>query len=309
MLIPDLPQFRPLKRFLNAWTLRAQKVSLDIEICATNGFFAQLNWCLYVLAYCDKRKLLPRIRLTGPGYSNRPEHDWFHDFFVETDKFASAAEDSSQRLRKSLRITHIEETSFAQAFGPSMTIEEGHRLFSTVYRVNDMIESYVDRFIESEFGSDGSVIGLHFRGTDKWNEAERVDWCRCFRSVVKLAADHPETRKVFVSSDDPAFVEWFGREARGTLSVIVHPDEERSRNGQPVHTNSAGDHNRKGFEALVNCLLLSRCCALIRTASFLSGWSSVFNPKLSFTLLNEPRANTCWFPDRELVRRSETRYR
>jgi hypothetical protein len=37
---------------------------------------------------------------------------------------------------------------------------------------------------------------------------------------------------------------------------------------------------RKGEEALINCLLLSRCCALIRTTSFLSAWASIFNPAL-----------------------------
>jgi hypothetical protein len=189
-----------------------------------------------------------------------------------------------------------------------MTIEWAHRLFGTYYNVKPAIASYVDEFVSREFSTSG-VIGVHYRGTDKKSEADPVDWPRCFQSVTKLAADHPEIRKVFLSSDDPLFIDWFVKKGKGTFSVVVHPDEERSRDAQPVHINPAGNAHRKGFEALVNCLLLSRCTALIRTASFLSGWSSVFNPLLPITLLNEPFAHVRWFPDRELIQRSDNRYR
>lgn len=75
---------------------------------------------------------------------------------------------------------------------------------------------------------------------------------------------------------------------------------------QPIHLNLAGDRNRKGFEALVNCLLLSRCDALIRSASFLSGWSNVFNPALPVIMLNRPFDAALWFPDREVLKRAQT---
>jgi hypothetical protein len=63
----------------------------------------------------------------------------------------------------------------------------------------------------------------------------------------------------------------------------------------------------KAREALVNCLLLARCRALIRTASFLSGWASVFNPELSVIMLNRPYQEALWFPDREVLRHESTR--
>ena len=299
---------RPFRRVLNRSRLRGKGGTVAVEIRANDvGFFAQLNWCLYVLAYCEQRKLNPWIRLTGPPYGDVPNHDWFHDFFEETGAAVRSDRAFAQRPYSSVRITHIQETTLAATFAPSMTIEHAHRLFKTYYRVKDRIQSYVDNFVATEFTGDG-VIGLHFRGTDKKSEADPVDWSRCFRSVMKLATDRPEMKKVFISSDDPRFIDWFVREANCSLSVIVHPDEERSRDGQPVHKTAVGSNYWKGFEALVNCLLLSRCAALIRTASFLSGWSSVFNPELPITLLNEPFARFCWFPDHELVKRSDNRY-
>ena len=300
------PRLQAPRRMLNELRLSSRSDRLIVEIDSQLGFFAQLNWCLYVLAYCEQRKLGPQIRLTGAGYAEEPGRDWFGDFFAEN---AGIANDADGRVHpKFLKIRHIQETSFAARYAASMTIEWAHRLFHAHYRVHPVIASYVDGFVQSEFaGSD--VLGLHFRGTDKKMEAKPVDWSRCFHATTKFAADHPAVKKIFVSSDDPAFIEWFTRQATGTFSVIVHPDHERSRNALPVHTNPSGSGKRKGFEALVNCLLLSRCSALIRTASFLSGWSSIFNPLLPITLLNEPYAHVCWFPDRELVRLSDNRYR
>jgi hypothetical protein len=51
----------------------------------------------------------------------------------------------------------------------------------------------------------------------------------------------------------------------------------------------------------VNSLLLSRCHVLMRTASFLSAWSSIFNPALPVVMLNRPIDGKLWFPDREIL--------
>ena len=298
-----LPCLQVPLRMMNDIRLGKRADALAVEVNANLGFFAQLNWCIYILAYCEQHRLHPRIRLTGPQYSDLPNHDWFHDFFE--DKLEALAKAGSRTSALSIR--HIRETRFAAQYAPSMSIEWAHRLFAMYFAVKPEIESYVTEFVAREFG--GGAIGLHFRGTDKRLEADPVDWPRCFRAVAKLAADQPHLKKLFVSSDEPLFIEWLSREATGTFSVVVHPDQERSRDTQAVHTNPTGSGHRKGFEALVNCLLLSRCTALIRTASFLSGWSSIFNPLLPITLLNEPFAHVRWFPDRELIHRSDNRYR
>ena len=298
------PRLQIPLRMMNELRLSKRSDTLAVEVNAGLGFFAQLNWCLYILAYCERRRLHPRIRLTGAQYSDLPDHDWLHDFFEDALEPAS----KPGVRTSSLSIRHIHETRFATLYAPSMSIEWAHRLITTYYRVKPDIETYVTEFATREFG-EGGAIGLHFRGTDKGLEAKPVDWPSCFRAVTRLAADQPHLKKVFLSSDDSQFIEWFTREATGTFSIIAHPDEERSRNAQAIHTNPAGSGHRKGFEALVNCLLLSRCTTLIRTASFLSGWSSIFNPRLPITLLNEPYAHVRWFPDRELIHRSDNRYR
>jgi hypothetical protein len=302
------PRLRPLRRLYNRLRLMQRSGVLAVDIRANNvGFFAQLNWSLYILAHCEQYQLIPQIRYTGPLYGDILHHDWFHDFFQENQTAPLAAQPWAPPKR-TFRIVNILETDFATRYSPAMTIEEAHRLFTTHYRVKQDVQAYVDRFIATEFAP-GGTIGLHYRGTDKQIEADPVDWPRCFRSVMKRVEAHPELKQIFISSDDPKFIDWFAHEATGTLSVLLHPDEERSHDGKPVHISRTGNRYRKGFEALVNCLLLSRCTALMRSASCLSGWSSIFNPALPMTLLNEPYDHMLWFPDRELVKRSDNRFR
>jgi hypothetical protein len=138
-LVTNHPRLRPVRRILNGYRLSGKDGRLAIDIHANNGFFAQLNWCLYVLAYCEHRRLDPIIRLTGPHYGDLPNHDWFHDFFEETRAIDS--EVASSVPRPDLRIAHIQETDFASLYGPSMTIEEANRLFTSRYRVNAAIQS------------------------------------------------------------------------------------------------------------------------------------------------------------------------
>jgi hypothetical protein len=54
-----------------------------------------------------------------------------------------------------------------------------------------------------------------------------------------------------------------------------------------------------GREALVTCLLLSRCGFLIKTPSYLSGWAKIFNPLLPVWLIS-PLLSRGLFPDRQL---------
>ena len=57
------------------------------------------------------------------------------------------------------------------------------------------------------------------------------------------------------------------------------------------HRIDQGDNYRKGFHALADCLLLSRCQALVKTPSALSTWSKVFGPHLNLVLVGKPYSN------------------
>jgi hypothetical protein len=82
---------------------------------------------------------------------------------------------------------------------------------------------------------------------------------------------------------------------------VFRQDSARSRDGRSIHGSPEADKYDINRDAIVNCLLLSRCNALLKTASILSGWSKLFNPRLPVVMLNRPSGEHLWFPERALV--------
>jgi len=64
--------------------------------------------------------------------------------------------------------------------------------------------------------------------------------------------------------------------------------------------NGLEDRLRIGREALVSSLLLSNCGLLVKTPSYLSAWSKIFDPSLPVKLASPPRPDAFWFPDSRL---------
>jgi hypothetical protein len=147
------------------------------------------------------------------------------------------------------------------------------------------------------------VLGVHFRGTDKGSEAPPVSPDQCRHAISRYLKDHPEVDCIFVASDESQFIRYMQDEFPSI--PVCFCDDQRSDGKLAVHNPAfGGDNYKKGREALVNCMLLSRCSALIRTASTLSGWASVFNPQLPVFLLNQPYPENVCFPDREVILRA-----
>lgn len=284
--------------------------ALQIEIDSTLGFFAQLNWCVYILSYCIQHNVVPRFRLVGenlidPGKGS----DWFAYFFeMKVGAPASGTGDPSHPVTDYCRIHHIRDLSFLDAHIDSMTLELAHRLIEKYVAVRPEILRTIDDF-QRRFFSGKRVLGVHYRGTDKALEAPRVAWERTEAVVRNCLADRQlKFDRVFVASDEERFVEYMHSRFHD-VEVCSHADRERSRDDSPVHgVRSKGNRYVKGEEALINCLLLSRCQFLVRTSSFLSAWAAVFNPELPMVILNKPFDSMLWFPERELIRRSRDEF-
>ena len=74
----------------------------------------------------------------------------------------------------------------------------------------------------------------------------------------------------------------------------------------PPHMMHGSDPYVLENEALETSLALSRCADLIRTSSYLAGWSKVFSPRLRTITLNTPnRSDTR--PDALIIQEEEAR--
>ena len=274
-----------------------------VNINAKVGFFAQLNWCLYIFAHCERFNLKPSVFLASPFYTRFKGENWLEYYFdslklTETDRRLLDNGDAKYSY-----ISDIEQMGLHADYGTQMTLEHANRLLGNNLRVKSEIQDYVGSFVEKHFGQ-RTILGVHYRGTDKKSEAEPVKFEYVARTISNYLDANPQVDALFVASDEREFIEWI-RTKFNRVEVMFHNDTERSRDGKTIHVQAAlGDNYIKGKEALVNCLFLSKCDVLIRTSSFLSAWSSIFNPCLPVIMLNIPYKDKLWFPDAVIVKNS-----
>lgn len=271
-----------------------------VDIKARVGFFAQLNWCLYVFAHCERYNLKPAVVLSSPFYARHEGDNWLDYYF---DPPFLSEEDRGLLANGRVKVSHISrigQLGLPKNYGQKMTLENANRLFYKNLSIKDDIQDYVRSFVSAHFEK-RRVVGLHYRGTDKIMEAQAVSYDHVRRVLVTYLDANPQVNAVFVASDEEGFILKIRKEFK-RVEVICHDDLHRSRDGAAIHTRPDGDPSVKGREALVNCLLLSKCDTLIRTSSFLSGWSSVLNPALPVIMLNRPFDKKLWFPDAVIIK-------
>jgi hypothetical protein len=169
---------------------------------------------------------------------------------------------------------------FAERVEQQLSRLSASALIGRYVRVRQPIIDIAEAFWRSEAGND-PVVGVHYRGTDKIEEAPRVPYDVVAASVTSAAP--AGSWKVFVATDDARCLEYFQSVFPGrVISRQVH----RSFDDRPVH-KQPGDGYRKGLDALIDCLLLSRCSALFRTASNLGLVATYFNPRMPVRLIGE----------------------
>ena len=148
-------------------------------------------------------------------------------------------------------------------------------------RIKPHIQQKVDAFAVSHFNG-LYTIGVHYRGTDKFSEAPRVDYSAVIAAVRDRIPIGLEWQ-IFVATDEASFLE---KMEEAFPSHIVATYAYRSNTSEGVHFSSHNPY-ALGEEALIDALLLAKCDLLIRTSSNLSLWATYFNPDLSVVLLNE----------------------
>ena len=259
------------------------------------GFFAHLNWCANVLGYCQRRGLKAQLSAISPQYRDPTRSpNWLTYFFAIPDAEGSV----------DFRIAQFSELCMPRRYLEWRTIERVSELVSRHLPLRTEIQGKRDQFCDEHFAGK-KILGLHFRGTDKTEEAPRVGWDAMRQTVCNyLRENHADA--LFVASDEPAFIDYVN-DSFPHLALI---STGCARGGLAARYKAdlGSDNYRKGEGALLDCLLLSRCSAVIRTTSFLSAWASIFNPALPIVLLNHPYPETLWFPESALIPRSMDRY-
>lgn len=136
----------------------------------------------------------------------------------------------------------------------------------------DKINSYTMENFKEKF-----VIGIHYRGTDKKIESPRVSYKKMEDALnTYIKNNELKEYKIFIATDEFAFLDYF---LNRFPNQVLFTTAERSSNDQAVHKSNYSPYS-KGEEALIDCLLLSKCNYLLWTESCLSLNATRFNPEL-----------------------------
>lgn len=191
--------------------------------------------------------------------------------------------------------SHPDTHTFDQAESIAISQTAFHlpreRIFELIQkyvRVKEPIQNEVNAFYDRYF-DDHFVIGVHHRGTDKIMEVSIVPYERTLKILMQiisqLSPKQIQKLRIFVASDDQNFVDYL--HAHFPL-IVVSNDFVRSSDNNPLHygpTRYANNY-QKGKEALVDCLLLSKCHLLVRPGPSAFSWlAMVFNPYLPIVTL------------------------
>lgn len=142
------------------------------------------------------------------------------------------------------------------------------------------------------------TLGLHYRGTDKnqtpldTNAVAVEDFFTLARAYL---AEHPELHTVFLATDDPAALQGVEQGLAGRRVINLGPV---SFHKGPRHDPDRADR------ALLDCVLLSRCAAVLKCSSALSGFAKVLNPSLACFRVSASKmfGDVPYFPDAHVPR-------
>jgi hypothetical protein len=175
-----------------------------------------------------------------------------------------------------------EHDGFAQLVELAMPRTAAAALVKRHARVKSSVMTQVDQYWTAHAGG-ADVVGVHYRGTDKWEGAPVVPLEAVAQAVLKASRTVSADRwKLLIATDEEPCVDFMRQRFPGRVIALDIP---RSSDGRPLH-KAPGNGYRKGETAIIDCLLLARCAHLIRTDSDLGLFSTFFNLDLPVTMLS-----------------------
>lgn len=248
------------KEFLELGCARGNEASgVFSEVCAVLG-------CLdHVERYAELYSgLVVDFGVEGLYYEAAAGPNWWEYYFEPVTL--------GDRAGSRRRVVPLwQHDTFAESIERSMPRVTAAALVSRHLRIKPAVLDVADTFWRERVGG-ARAIGVHYRGTDKYEESPRVP----YEAVVAAIRDRERAvggdAIVFLATDEQDCVDHM-RAVFG--SRLVAREVMRSTDGRPVHKRHGG--RQSGLEAVIDCVLLARAGEIVRTASNLGLVASLMN--------------------------------
>ena len=265
---------------------------MDIRIHTVgnhSGFFSMLDTLLSTLAASERDGIPTYVDWSGAtNYLDEPGN-LFDEFFEQP--YGLTKEDvASGRIVETVAgsVPYWERdhagTSWYALDGER--VRTAARLVEKYLVVKPGVLAEVETFAREKFSP--RTLGVHLRGTDmrhpKYHRHQPTPLLSSYRKAFRREAARGGYTRVFCASDDQRMLGAFLESVRGAGLEAVTYASRRSGSHVPLHADAgeAGSKLALAKEALVECLLLSRCAYLIKSHSNVSNFSVFFRPSLPF---------------------------
>jgi hypothetical protein len=264
------------------------KISSDKEciiVSREHGFFSNMYSVVGAIDWCEKNNKIPTIQFdSGIYYEKECGDNWWENYFELEPHLKRANQPTVNR----------EEYS---AFASEMAMS----LISDRYRTAQLIQKYITikpnvaKIIENFWIRHTApfTIGLHVRGTDKFNEVPPVDIKEVIDIIKRITKARDNSNwKLFIATDEQRLFEII---ADNFCDNVIYQHTVRSACEQAVHTEeSRNEFSKKvnnygykiGLEALTHMILLSGCDVLVGCQSNLSYFAAAWNPAIPWVNLS-----------------------
>jgi len=244
------------------------------------GLFSVFNTvigCLYTYELQNWSGLKVDFKDQGLYYDKNHGSNWW-EYYFEPIRLGAV---NNATLKEFSADVLLDFTLLAQFTLDKFTV---FKLIKKYIKLKDHIKNKIDTFYHKHFKG-SCVIGVHYRGTDKVSEAPHVPYEKVFCELQYIVQNCKNSNiKIFVATDDALFFEYIKDKFPDKVFGI---EAIRSNNNKPVHFFEKTQNYKKGEDAVIDCILLSRCQLLVRTASCLSDYSIRFNPDIAVVNLNK----------------------
>lgn len=225
------------------------------------GLFGQIfNHVFTVLPYLYENGIFPAWEIRSTQYGAAPE---FMTIPGALEIAYTPPQGPYHRIAlKELRRRH------AKVIGNDWA--ELTRIWHAYFKIPDRIQESADRIFPS-----GRVLGLHFRGNDKYTslDTNAITQDQFLTLVLDFLATAPPFDVIFAATDEFSFVD----NLRASVTIpVLNLGKVEFHKAEHQTTPPAEKTDR----AVLDCVLLSRCSSVIQTCSALSSFTKILNPEL-----------------------------
>lgn len=249
-----------------------------------SGLFSELAAVIGAIEFCERWPRLTaglRIDFANRGLYYDPAigDNWWGYYFEPIE--IGSNEDAAVRT-----VGALQHDAFAHRVERTMPRAAASALVTKHVRVKPHLLHLVDQYLRDNFVDATPAFGVHYRGTDKQEEEPAVPYATVTAAIGAAVRDMTEAGPLLhVATDDQRFLDYAQAVFPGMIRCL---SMARSSDGRPLH-KGAGPGYAKGADAIVDCVVLSRCRRLLRTPSNLGLFSTFFNPQLPVTVLDGRR--------------------